>query len=246
MSAALQIKSEPRDWSDLEDWTGLGQLNGEDLVRAAIERFPGQVAVESSFGVESAVLLDIVARVDPSLPVLTVNTGCLFPQTLEYMSQLVARLGLRNLRVLRPDPKQVAELDSKGDLWSRNPDQCCAMRKVAPMRAARTEFRVLIDGRKRYHGAARTALPTAYEEEGWLKLCPLATWSQEDIDLAFHLRELPRHPLAEQGYLSLGCRPCTDVPTPGAGPRDGRWVGTNKTECGLHQARWHTDETKKA
>ncbi len=214
-----------------------GKLEGEDLVSALAAAYPGKVAISSSFGAESALLLDIAAKVDPALPVLTLDTGYLFPESREYVRELTAHLGLTDVRVLRPDEERVAKLDPQGALWSDCADCCCELRKVEPLAAAASEFAILIDGRKRHHGGERVGL-SLFEADGrTIKVSPLAHWDEKRIDAEFEKRDLPRHPLTAKGYASIGCSPCTQPVGEGQGVRDGRWAGSGKTECGIHKAK---------
>jgi phosphoadenosine phosphosulfate reductase len=212
-----------------------GGLGGVALLRAvAAGEFPGRAAVASSFGAESAVLLALVAEVDRAMPVLFLETGMLFPETLAYVDTLVARLGLTDVRRLRPEPGQLAAADPEDELWMGDPDKCCYIRKVRPFRVARREFDCWVSGLKRAHGGARGDVEPIELEEGQIKLNPLALWSAADIDAAFVAYGLPRHPLVARGYRSIGCIPCTRVARPGEDPRAGRWEGRGKTECGIH------------
>lgn len=210
------------------------QLTGLSLLRAMAEvEFPGTLAVTSSFGIEAAVLLDLVAQIDRDLPVIVLDTGELFDETVAYRKHLVDFLGLRDVRVIRPEPDDLASADG---LWRSDPDRCCHLRKVAPLAKAVRGFRALVDGRKRIHGGDRSVLPGIQAGEGGLvKISPLATWDEAQIEQAFVSRRLPRHPLLAQGYRSVGCWPCTRPVAAGEGPRDGRWAGMAKTECGIHR-----------
>lgn len=218
----------------------LGGLDGLPLLRAAWEGpLRGRVALVSSFGVESAVLLDMVASIDRRFPVLFLDTGWHFPETLRYRDELVARLGLLDVRSLQPDPAVLARHDPDGTLCRRDPDFCCHIRKTEPLDAALDSFAAWITGRKRYQGGLRASLPTVEIEEdaARLKLNPLAGWSADDIHHYRRLRGLPPHPLALRGYASVGCAPCTSPTRPGEAPRAGRWRGLDKTECGIHLRR---------
>ncbi len=206
-------------------------LDGEALIAALVENFPGRAAVISSFGAESAVLLDLVAKVDPSLPVIFLDTDELFDETQAYRQTLVDHLGLTNLIVIKPDPVDLAEAQ---DLWQTNPDRCCFLRKVLPLERAVAGYTVLIDGRKRAHGSDRAQLQALEIAEDKIKVSPLWSWSEEQISQAFKLRNLPEHPLTAQGYRSIGCWPCTRPTKPGENSRAGRWAGSAKTECGIH------------
>lgn len=210
-------------------------LEGIDLLRAMIEKeYPGRIAVTSSFGAEAAVLLDMVARVDPSVPVLVLDTGKLFPETYDYIDKLSRHLKLSDVRLHRPSDEEVMVKDPDGELYRTDPDACCNMRKAEPLAQALRAFDCWITGRKRYHGAERSKLHTIEAQDGRIKVNPLATWDQAWIDDCFEERALPRHPLVAEGYLSIGCITCTAPVAPGEHVRSGRWKGAGKTECGIH------------
>jgi len=210
-------------------------LSASDLLDRAVRTwFPGEIAVVSSFGTESAVLLHQVARIDPATPVLFLETGKLFGETLRYRDSLIERLGLRDVRSLRPDPVALAKADADGALWMRAPDACCALRKVEPLERGLRGFSAWINGRKRHHGGERASLPLVEYVDGRIKLNPLAGWSRADIDGYFERHDLPRHPLEEDGFASVGCMPCSDRVAAGEDIRAGRWRGRGKTECGIH------------
>ena len=192
----------------------------------------GRVAAVSSFGAESAVLLDMVAQVDRDMPVIFVNTQKIFGETLQYRDELAERLGLTDLRVFRPDPYLLAQDDATSLRWSYDPDGCCDLRKVEPLRRALAPFDAWISGRKGF--GSRAGLARFEIDEGRLKINPLADWSKPQLDLYFETAKLPRHPLEAQGYPSIGCVPCTTTVKPGEDPRSGRWRGWDKTECGIH------------
>lgn len=215
-----------------ERYAGLGGIR---LLRPMIEReFPGRIAVVSSFGADSAVLLALVAQVDPATPVIFLETGKHFPETLGYRDELTSRLGLRDVRSIRPEAVQLERHDPEGALWRRDPDFCCHLRKVLPLKRALAGFDAWVTGRKRFQDAARAALPPIEVDGTRIKINPLAGWSADQLEAGLEVAGLPRHPLVEDGYPSIGCEPCTRRPAPGAGPRSGRWAGHNKTECGIH------------
>lgn len=197
----------------------------------------GETAIVSSFGAESAVLLHLVAKVAPDMPVLFLDTGKHFPETLAYRDELAARLGL-NIVNLTPDPDDLAKKDATELRWSYDPDGCCEIRKVKPLEKALADFDTSITGRKGFQSSTRQGLPR-FELDGTtgrLKFNPLANWTREDLDAYFTAHDLPRHPLEAQGYPSIGCSPCTSKVKPGEDPRSGRWRGWDKTECGIHDA----------
>jgi phosphoadenosine phosphosulfate reductase len=194
----------------------------------------GRVAVVSSFGTESAVLLHLVAAADPTIPVIFVDTLKMFPETLAYRDTLVKRLGITNSHVVEPDADVLAAKDATGLRWSYDPDGCCEIRKVEPLARAKQGLDTWISGRKAFQSVTRQNLPRFQIEDGRLKLNPLGDWTKDDLEAYFAEHELPRHPLEAQGYLSVGCAPCTSKVAPGEDPRAGRWRGWDKTECGIH------------
>ncbi len=204
------------------------------------ERMLGEVAAVSSFGAESAVLLHLVAQVDPSTPVLFLETGKHFAETLAYRDKLATALRLTDVRVLTPDPPALAAKDDTGLRWSYDPDGCCAIRKVEPLARGLAGFDAQLTGRKGWQSATRVGLPRfeidRTDAEGRLKVNPLASWSPDDIGTYFAEHDLPRHPLVAEGYPSIGCAPCTSRVRPGEDPRAGRWRGWDKVECGLHDS----------
>lgn len=206
-----------------------------DMLAAMIgEEFPGRIALVSSFGAESVVLLHLVASIDRATPVVFLDTGKLFAATHRYRDVLVARLGLTDIRIARPDPAVLATQDTDSGLWLSAPDRCCAIRKVAPLGRALAPFDAWISGRKRYQGGARTGMPLAEADGGRVKINPLAAWSAADVAAYRRLHDLPEHPLVADSYGSIGCIPCTDRAGPGEAPRASRWRGSGKSECGIH------------
>lgn len=213
----------------------LGHLGGPELLRPLIESFRGRIALVSSFGAESAVLLSMVAEIDRSTPVVFIDTGKLFWETKYYRSKLVDHLGLTDIRTARPFAGDLAWQDPAGDLHKASPDHCCHIRKTLPLRRALEGFDAWIAGRKRYHGAGRSDLPTlSLDEAGRLKADPLARMEYEAVTAYIQAHDLPAHPLTERGYLSIGCVPCTAKGGTPDNPRSGRWAGSAKTECGIH------------
>jgi len=216
-------------------WERYGHLRDRDLLRAMIEEaFPARIAVASSFGIESAVLLKLVADVAPDTPVLFLNTGMLFAQTEQYQRILSTHLGLTNVQIIGPDAEHIADYDPKSDLHKTEPDQCCHLRKVLPMQRALGDFDAWITGRKRFQGGERTGLPLIEHDGQHFKINPIANWDMTAIRKTFEDFDLPRHPLEDAGFASVGCYPCTRITNPGEDSRAGRWAGSDKTECGIH------------
>ena len=196
----------------------------------------GRVALVSSFGADSAVLLHMAAQIRKDVPVLFVETGWLFPETLRYAEDLSAWAGLTDVRWLRPDPAVLDAKDAKRLHWSYDPDGCCDLRKVRPLDAALAEFDLWISGRKSHQNRARATLTLFERDAARLKLNPLHDWSSAGISAYAAAVQLPPHPLVADGYPSIGCSPCTSRVQPGEDPRAGRWRGWDKSECGIHKA----------
>ncbi|MGB3722419.1 MAG: phosphoadenylyl-sulfate reductase [Pacificimonas sp.] len=213
----------------------LADLDTHAFLEAMLtEIAPGEIAMVSSFGADSAALLHMVAAVDRNIPVVFLETGKHFPETLAYRDRLAARLGLTALRNIEPDVADLAAKDDKGLRWSYDPDGCCELRKVKPLGRAMEGFGGTITGRKAFQAETRAALPRVEAEDGRLKLNPIIDWSADDLTAYFEKHDLPRHPLLAEGYPSIGCAPCTSKVKPGEDPRSGRWRGWDKTECGIH------------
>ncbi len=220
--------------------------SAEDVLRAVlIDGVAGRVALVSSFGAESAVLLHLASRVDPGAPVLFLETGKHFPETLQYRDTLIGTLGLTGVVNLRPDPADLTAKDESGLRWSYDPDGCCEIRKVLPLAKALAEFDASVTGRKAFQSATRADLPIFEIDEsdsaGRLKVNPLIGWSLDDLQAYLDEHDLPRHALVEQGYPSIGCMPCTSKVAEGEDPRSGRWRGWDKTECGIHSVPGASD-----
>ncbi|SHF08131.1 phosphoadenylyl-sulfate reductase [Devosia limi] len=205
------------------------------LRQAAAEILPGDVAIVSSFGADSAVLLHLVAQVDPSLPVYFLETGKHFAETLAYVETLKSQLGLINVIAIHPDPADVKRFDPNGDLWETDPDSCCHIRKTEPLEPITEQFGGWVTGRKRFQTKERGVLPHfELTSDDRIKINPLAYFTDADVNQYKIDHGLPEHPLFARGYKSIGCAPCTSVVAEGEDPRAGRWRGLNKKECGIH------------
>jgi phosphoadenosine phosphosulfate reductase len=193
-----------------------------------------QLALVSSFGTESAALLKVMADVDPAIPVIFLDTGWLFEETLAYRDTLIAALGLRDVRSIKPSDEVLSREDPDRELWFSNPDACCRIRKVEPLARALAPFAGWINGRKRFQGGARAEISVVEADGARLKFNPFANVSRELIAAIYTEARLPPHPLMAAGYLSVGCMPCTSRTSPDEDVRAGRWRGRAKTECGIH------------
>jgi len=208
-----------------------------EVIAAAVELVgTDRLAVISSFGTQSGALLKIVADVDPAIPVVFIDTGWMFAETLHYRDTLVAQLGLRDVRSILPQPSALARLDPDGDLWSSDPDRCCQLRKVDTLDDAMTGFDASINGRKRFQAATRADIAAVEADGPRLKFNPFAQLTLQDIEAIYATAKLPPHPLVASGFSSIGCMPCTSRTLPGEDPRAGRWRGRAKTECGIHRS----------
>jgi phosphoadenosine phosphosulfate reductase len=192
------------------------------------------LALVSSFGTESAALLKVMADVDPAIPVVFLDTGWLFEETLAYRDTLIATLGLRDVRSIKPSEETLSREDPERELWFSDPDACCRIRKVEPLARALKPFSAWINGRKRFQGGSRAEIPVVEDDGAKLKFNPFANVSREEIEAIYALAKLPPHPLVASGYLSVGCMPCSSRTAPDEDARAGRWRGRAKTECGIH------------
>lgn len=199
--------------------------------------FKDEICVVSSFGAESAVLLHMVAQIDPTTPVIFLNTGKLFGETLRYRDRLQTLLGLTDVRSIGPHPTDLAEKDSNEDLWQKNNDMCCHIRKNLPQERALKGFKAVLTGRKRFQTSQRGSMQRIEiddEAAARLRINPLADFTLEDLQAYLETHNLPKHPLVKDGYLSIGCMPCTDKVKEGDDYRSGRWSEQDKEECGMH------------
>jgi phosphoadenosine phosphosulfate reductase len=196
-----------------------------------------RLALVSSFGTESAALLKVMADVDPAIPVIFLDTGWLFEETLAYRDTLIEKLGLRDVRSIKPLDETLSREDPDRELWFSDPDACCRIRKVEPLKRALAPFDAWINGRKRFQGGLRADIPVVEQDGVRLKFNPFANVSREQIEAIFKGANLPSHPLAASGFLSVGCMPCTSRTSPDEDARAGRWRGRPKTECGIHTVK---------
>lgn len=195
----------------------------------------GRIALVSSFGAESVVLLHMISVMKPDTPVIFIDTEMLFPETIAYQLELIEKLDLRDVRRIRPNATSLAAHDPEGQLHLTDTDACCELRKTVPLQSALGGFDAWITGRKRFQGGKRETLDF-FENEAdiRIKINPLAHWAREDLQEYMLNNRLPRHPLVAKGYPSIGCAPCTSPVKEGEDPRAGRWRGSQKEECGIH------------
>ncbi len=198
-----------------------------EILRWAGETYGDDLVVTASFG--DAVLVHLVSRAIRDADVVLLDTGYLFAETEWFAEHLRDRYGLR-LRTVHPRP------DAERDVWQTDTDQCCAVRKVEPMQRALAGKRAWVSGLRRADTPSRANTPIVHDDllRGVKKINPIAAWSDEDVERYKAQELLPEHPLADRGYASIGCWPCTRPVGEGEDARAGRWAGTGKTECGLH------------
>jgi len=205
------------------------------IIAWAAERFMPRLAATSSFQTQSVALLHLISVVRPDIPVIFLDTGYHFPETLAYRDQLVERFGL-TLRVVSSAMNRTDFIRQYGDaLYRRDPDLCCHINKVEPMQRALEDLDAWITGIRRDQTANRAAAQTIEQlPDGRIKVNPLLGWTRRDLWAYIKIHNLPEHPLFTKGYLSIGCAPCTSPVMTGQDERAGRWAGTTKCECGLH------------
>ena len=209
-----------------------------EVIEAALKAVGREkLALVSSFGTESAALLKVMADVDPAIPVVFLDTGWLFEETLAYRDTLIATLGLRDVRSIKPLEQALSQEDPDRELWFSDPDACCRIRKVEPLQRALAPFLAWINGRKRFQGSLRAEMAVVEDDGAKLKFNPFANVEREEIEAIYQLAKLPPHPLLASGYLSIGCMPCSSRTAPGEDARAGRWRGRAKTECGIHTSK---------
>lgn len=220
------------------DAPDLERASPRDRLAWAVATFGEELLFTSSFGAGSAVLLQLWSEVARHLPVVFIDTGFSFDETIGYRDALVARLGLR-VEIARP-PHTAAEFvrDFGDDVQRRDPDFCCTQNKVLPMAPFEARAKAWISGLRRDQSPSRANVPIVLAQpEGPVKIHPIATMTRDDVAAFMRAHDLPEHPLVARGYASIGCAPCTRAVAAGEDERAGRWAWAAKTECGLHTIR---------
>ncbi len=223
-------------------------LSAEAALRKAIVDYKGKIVLASSLGADSAVMLHLVSKIDKDLPVIFLETGKHFRETLAYRDMLIEDLGLTNFQNIRPDAAALKAEDPKGELNTSDPDACCNLRKVRPLDNVIKGYDARITGRKRYQTPDRANMPILELGGRMAKVNPLAYWTAKDVSAYIRKHDLPPHPMLALGYLSIGCQPCTTRVAEGEDPRAGRWRTHDKTECGIHyiDGKWVQVPNKKS
>ena len=210
--------------------------NAAEVLQWAFRTFGKRVEMASGFGAEGMALIDVAARLNPDLRVFTIDTEFLFPETYQLIEKVERRYGITVERV-RPRLTPEGQEEVYGPaLWSINPDQCCALRKVEPLKEKLAGLRAWITAIRRDQTSARAgARKVEWDQKFQLvKINPIADWTTKDVWNYLHQHDVPYNPLHDQNFTSIGCTHCTRAIRPGEDPRAGRWAGFQKTECGLH------------
>lgn len=229
---------------EVKQLAGINQLNEkfekaqpEEILKWAIGEFQPRIALTSSFQTESIVLLHMVSKIDPAIRVYFLETGWHFQETLDFKAEVIKRLGLTNVIDLKADPKKRDAFNQKtgGKPYEIDPDQCCQINKVEPLDQVLGSLDAWISGIRRSQSKTRRDIKIVEEYQGGpYKINPIANVTSGDIWWYIKEHNLPKHPLFDKGYLSIGCWPCTKPVQPGDDERSGRWAGREKTECGIH------------
>jgi phosphoadenosine phosphosulfate reductase len=213
----------------------VGSLQAEELLRWAYEELGDRVCLTCSWQRQSSVLVHMVSELGLDIPVIELDTQLFFRETYETRDRLVERYGLT---LIRPDVISVAEQHRREgpNLWERNPDRCCHIRKVEPLERALQPYDAWITGIRREQSPSRAnAQKVEWSERyGVWKIQPLVDWDEKRVQAYIAVNEIPYNPLHDVGYRSIGCIPCTRPTAPGEEERAGRWAGSDKLECGIH------------
>lgn len=221
MAAELKVKELCQSYEELDP---------ESVVERAWAQFSGKLALTSSFQTQSVPLLHMISRIAPDIPVLFLDTGYHFPETLAFRDRLAREWGL-TVRSLRAESASSAH---GPEPYLRDPDLCCRINKVEPIQRAAADYEAILSGIRRDQTSNRASAAVVEEREGTLRIHPMLSWTETDVWGYLRRHELPLHPLHHQGYESIGCAPCTRPVRIGEDRRAGRWAGNDKTECGLH------------
>lgn len=213
----------------------LGEARPERVLEWAWQRFAPDAILTCSFQHDGVALAHMLTRIAPTAPIVFINTGFHFPETLAYRDELVRRFGFHLVELEPVMPRAEFAAQYGLDLYARDPDLCCQINKVEPLKRYLAGVRAWINGRRRDQGLTRRDVRVVESYEGGLyKVNPLASWTSRDTYYYLEQHDIPTHPLFERGYASIGCAPCTRPILAGEDERAGRWAGSDKTECGIH------------
>ena len=213
----------------------LERASPEAILAWTWERFQPKVILTCSFQHDGVVLAHMLRDVAPEVPVVFINTGFHFPETLAYRDEIKRRFDIALVELDPIMPRDAFAKEHGLDLYARNPDLCCQINKVEPLKRYLPGVRAWVNGRRRDQAGTREGIRVVEAFQGELyKVNPMASWTSRDTFYYMDRHGIPTHPLFDKGYASIGCAPCTRPVMPGESERDGRWAGQNKTECGLH------------
>jgi len=209
----------------------------DNLIQEVLEQHAGRPCLTCSFQAEDVIVLHMLRKLRPNIPVLFLDTGYHFPETYAYRDRLALQWGL-NLINLQPELTRQDQEASFGKLYETRPDQCCKLRKVEPLLRALADYEIWFTGLRREQSPTRAGLLAVEDHQlpsgkSLVKVSPLAMWSWKEVWSYLAVNEIEHLSLYDQGYTSIGCQPCTSVPIEIGNPRSGRWGGT-KLECGIH------------
>ena len=205
-----------------------------EIMKKSLNLFKNKIVYVSSFGTESAMILHMISEIDKNFPIILLNTNFLFSKTIDYKNELINIFKLNNFLEIFPNNADLKKYDPKDNLWKSNVEKCCEIRKVQPLKKFLENYDAWISGRKAYQGGERIDINPFEINNGKIVVNPLANFEQKLVSEYFLNHNLPRHPLFNEGYLSVGCTHCTHKSSNKNNPRSGRWVNQIKTECGIH------------
>jgi phosphoadenosine phosphosulfate reductase len=210
-----------------------------DILKWAFAEYEKDIVYACSFGAEGIVLIDLIYKVNKEATIKFLDTGLHFPETYQLIDKVKQRYPTINVEMVKPKTSLEEQAKWYGDeLWKDNPNLCCHMRKVVPLKETLSDAKAWITGLRREQSPSRKQTQYINKDDKFqkIKICPLIHWTWDEVKTYIDLNKLPYNPLLDQGYPSIGCAPCTKPALAGSDSRSGRWVGHGKTECGLHQA----------
>jgi phosphoadenosine phosphosulfate reductase len=237
VSEIVRLGPPTREIEQIENQAGqLDDASPEDTLRWAFDEFDSSVTIATGFGLEGVALIDMAVRINPGIDIFFLDTAFLFPETYELRRRLEARYQIR-IRSYEPDitPEQ-QDVRFGEKLWSTDPDLCCRLRKLEPLREALRGRRAWITAIRRDQTLERSSARVVEWDYQWqlVKINPLVRWTTQDVQAYIARNDVPFNPLHDQGYPSIGCTNCTRPIREGESERDGRWPGHRKRECGIH------------
>jgi phosphoadenosine phosphosulfate reductase len=209
-----------------------------DILKWAYREYKNEIVYACSFGAEGMVLIDLIYKVNKQAKIIFLDTGLHFPETYELIEKVKKRYPSLQINMIQSKTSLDEQSKIHGDeLWKHNPNLCCNIRKVVPLKEALSDVKAWISGLRREQSPLRSKTQYVNKDMKFhnIKICPLIHWTWEDIMNYIHLNNLPYNPLHDRGYPSIGCAPCTQPVSNSGDSRSGRWVGHSKSECGLHQ-----------